>query len=46
MIFVHLLSVGRAQNRPHLRVLEHVLLQPVVVTGAHPGEPAILKRQV
>ena len=39
-------SVGRPQNGPHLRMLEHVFPQPVVMTGAHPGEPRRPKRQM
>jgi hypothetical protein len=39
-------SVGRPQNGPDLGMLEHVLPQPVVMTGAHPCESPIAEGHV
>jgi len=39
-------SVRGPQNLPHLRVLEHVLPQQMIMPGTFPAEPAAGKRQM
>ena len=34
-------SVRGPQNRPHFRMVHHELPQPVIMAGAHPGEPPV-----